>query len=98
MTISITRRDSLILGAAALGTRSALAQDAPDTDVPMADVKPPEFQIEKGAELHAHPASEVRRSGFTSGGIAIPKSSPIRRAFPFRSITSVGRICGRRRR
>ena len=51
MTISITRRDSLILGAAALGTRSALAQDAPDTDVPMADVKPPEFQIEKGAEL-----------------------------------------------
>ena len=52
MTISITRRDSLILGAAALGTRSALAQDAPDTDVPMADVKPPEFQIEKGAELH----------------------------------------------
>ena len=85
-------------GGRSLGYVSALAQDAPDTDVPMADVKPPEFQIEKGAEL---PTPSGQRSLWTlisSGGIAIPKSSRIRRASPFRSTTSVGRICGRRRR
>ncbi len=57
MTGIITRRDSLVLGAAALGASAvpiigARAQDAAPTDVPTADVKPPEFKIEKGAELH----------------------------------------------
>jgi multiple sugar transport system substrate-binding protein len=55
MTSGITRRDSLILGGAALGAASipvigAQAQNPPD--VPMEDVKPPEFPIEKGAALH----------------------------------------------
>ncbi|MGA9865795.1 MAG: ABC transporter substrate-binding protein [Acetobacteraceae bacterium] len=57
MTGIITRRDSLVLGAAALGASAvpligARAQDAAPTDVPTADVKPPDFKIEKGAELH----------------------------------------------
>jgi hypothetical protein len=52
----ITRRNSLVLGAAALGASGlpiigARAQDAAVTDVPTADVKPPEFKIEKGASL-----------------------------------------------
>lgn len=55
----ITRRGSLIgaatvgatLGMGALGLRGAFAQDA-GNDVPTASVKPPEFKIEKGANLH----------------------------------------------
>ncbi len=52
----ITRRGSLVLGAAALGASGlpiigARAQDAAGSDVPTADVKPPEFKIEKGASL-----------------------------------------------
>ena len=52
----ITRRDSLVLGAVALGASNlpiigARAQDAAPTDVPMADVKPPNLPIEKGASL-----------------------------------------------
>jgi multiple sugar transport system substrate-binding protein len=49
-----TRRDSLKLGAMALGAAAipaggALAQA---DDVPTANVKPPDYKIEKGAELH----------------------------------------------
>ena len=52
----ITRRDLLVLGAAALGASGlpiigARAQDAAGADVPTADVKPPDFKIEKGASL-----------------------------------------------
>ena len=52
----ITRRDSLVLGAAALGASSvpiigARAQNAAPSDVPTADVKPPDLPIEKGASL-----------------------------------------------
>ncbi len=52
----ITRRESLVLGAAALGASGvpiigARAQNAAAMDVPMADVKPPEYKIEKGASL-----------------------------------------------
>ncbi|MDQ2803016.1 MAG: extracellular solute-binding protein [Pseudomonadota bacterium] len=53
----ITRRDSLVLGGAALGVATvplvgARAQGDTVPDVPMADVKPPGFKIEKGASLH----------------------------------------------
>lgn len=52
---NITRRDSLVLGAVTLGATTALpivgAQAAVD-DVPTADVKPPDFKVEKGAALH----------------------------------------------
>lgn len=52
----ITRRDSLILGGAAIGAAGlpiigARAAEA-GADVPTADVKPPEYKIEKGAKLH----------------------------------------------
>ncbi len=52
----ITRRDSLALGAAALGAASvpiigARAQEQAPADVPTADVKPPDLKIEKGATL-----------------------------------------------
>ena len=52
----ITRRDLLALGAAALGASTvpiigARAQTAAPSDVPMADVKPPDLPIEKGATL-----------------------------------------------
>jgi len=52
--MSITRRDSLALGVAALGGSSAplFGAQAAVTDVPMADVKPPNLPIEKGAALH----------------------------------------------
>jgi multiple sugar transport system substrate-binding protein len=52
--MTITRRDSLVLGAAALGASAVPligARGAVD-DVPTADVKAPEFKIEKGASLH----------------------------------------------
>ena len=57
MTSGISRRDSLILGGAALGAAGvpiigAHAQAPTPTDVPMADVKPPQFPVEKGAALH----------------------------------------------
>src|SRR5579875_2458823 len=53
MTISLTRRDSLILGAVAVGAGSrAFAQTGSAPDVPMADIQPPQFPVEKGAELH----------------------------------------------
>jgi multiple sugar transport system substrate-binding protein len=50
----ITRRDSLALGAAALGAASIpiIGARAAVDDVPTADVKAPEFAIEKGASLH----------------------------------------------
>ncbi len=58
----VTRRDSLVLGAAALGAatlpgRGAHAQQGANAqqmppDVPMADVKPIQFAVEKGAQLH----------------------------------------------
>ena len=52
--MTITRRDSLALGAAALGAASIpiIGARAAVDDVPTADVKPPEFTIEKGASLH----------------------------------------------
>jgi multiple sugar transport system substrate-binding protein len=52
--MSITRRDSLALGAAALGAASIpiIGARAAVDDVPTADVKAPEFPIEKGANLH----------------------------------------------
>ena len=53
--MTITRRDSLALGAAALGAAASIpiigARAAFD-DVPTADVKPPEYKIEQGASLH----------------------------------------------
>jgi multiple sugar transport system substrate-binding protein len=53
----LTRRDSMLLGAAALGATAApiigaRAQDAAPLDVPTAFVKPPDLPIEKGASLH----------------------------------------------
>ncbi len=51
----ITRRDSLILGTAALGAATVPivgARAAEEAGVPVADVKPPEYKIEKGAALH----------------------------------------------
>ena len=60
MTGGLTRRDSLLIGAAALGAasvpiigapRDAYAQGAP-ADVPTANVQPPKLEVEKGATLH----------------------------------------------
>ncbi len=56
MTGIITRRDSLVLSAAALAASSvpiigAKAQQGP-ADVPTANVNPPEYKVEKGASLH----------------------------------------------
>src|SRR5262249_13198203 len=52
--MAISRRDSLALGAAALGAASIpiIGAQAAFDDVPTADVKAPEYQIEKGASLH----------------------------------------------
>jgi multiple sugar transport system substrate-binding protein len=52
--MTISRRDSLALGAAALGAASIpiIGAKAAVDDVPTADVKAPEFKIEKGASLH----------------------------------------------
>lgn len=52
--MTITRRDSLALGAAALGAASIpiIGARAAVNDVPMANVKTPDFKIEKGASLH----------------------------------------------
>jgi multiple sugar transport system substrate-binding protein len=52
--MSITRRESLALGAAALGAASIpiIGARAAVDDVPTANVKAPEFKIEKGASLH----------------------------------------------
>jgi multiple sugar transport system substrate-binding protein len=52
--MAITRRDSLALGAAALGASSIpiIGARAAVDDVPTANVKAPEFPIEKGASLH----------------------------------------------
>src|SRR3984885_3473859 len=54
----VTRRQSLAVGAATLGAAALGATAVPlvgaraaDSDVPTADVKPPGFQIEKGATL-----------------------------------------------
>jgi multiple sugar transport system substrate-binding protein len=49
----LTRRDALAIGAAALGASAVplIGARAAVTDVPMADVKPPAFDIEKGASL-----------------------------------------------
>ncbi|HXT80469.1 MAG TPA: extracellular solute-binding protein [Acetobacteraceae bacterium] len=51
--MSITRRDSLVLGTAALGATSLpiLGARAAVDDVPTANVKEPEYKLEKGAEL-----------------------------------------------
>ncbi len=62
-----TRRQSLAAGAATLGVAALGATVLPlvgaraaDSDVPTADVKPPGFQIEKGATLRVlHPAKFV---------------------------------------
>ena len=63
--IGITRRESLVLGTAAIGAASvpiigARAQQQ-DAGVPVADVKPPNYKIEKGASLHV-----LRPSKFVS--------------------------------
>ena len=52
--MTISRRDSLALGAAALGAASIpiIGARAAVDDVPTADVKAPEFKVEKGASLH----------------------------------------------
>ena len=52
--MTISRRDSLTLGAAALGATSIplIGARAAVDDVPTADVKPLNYQIEKGAALH----------------------------------------------
>jgi multiple sugar transport system substrate-binding protein len=52
--MTMTRRDSLALGAAALGAASVpiIGARAAVDDVPTANVKTPEFKIEKGASLH----------------------------------------------
>ncbi len=52
--MAITRRDSLALGAAALGAASIpiIGAHAAFDDVPTADVKAPEYKIEQGASLH----------------------------------------------
>ena len=52
--MTITRRDSLALGAAALGASSIplIGARAAVDDVPTADVKAPEYKIESGASLH----------------------------------------------
>jgi multiple sugar transport system substrate-binding protein len=52
--MSITRRESLALGVAALGAASIpiIGASAAVDDVPTADVKAPEFKIEQGANLH----------------------------------------------
>src|SRR5256885_4271658 len=56
--MTITRRNSLTLGAAALGAASIPIIGSPRQanaafdDVPTADVKPPELKIEQGASLH----------------------------------------------
>jgi multiple sugar transport system substrate-binding protein len=52
--MTISRRDSLALGAAALGAASIpiIGARAAIDDVPTADVKAPEYKIEKGASLH----------------------------------------------
>jgi len=49
----LTRRDTLAIGAAALGASALpmIGARAAVTDVPMADVKPPSFPIEKDASL-----------------------------------------------
>src|SRR5579863_4154051 len=49
-----TRRDSLILGAAALGAAAVIpagGASAEVDDVPTADVKPLDYKLEKGATL-----------------------------------------------
>ncbi len=52
--MTITRRDSLTLGAATLGaaTIASFGAKAAADDVPISDVKPPEYKIEKDAALH----------------------------------------------
>jgi multiple sugar transport system substrate-binding protein len=49
----LTRRDALAIGAAAIGASALplIGARAAVTDVPMADVKPPTYDIEKGASL-----------------------------------------------
>ena len=51
--VSVTRRDSLLLGAAAIGASGMplIGARAADLDVPTADVKPPSYKIEPGATL-----------------------------------------------
>lgn len=51
---TFSRRQSLAIGAAALGATAIpmIGAHAADSDVPTADVKPPAFAIEKGAALH----------------------------------------------
>ncbi len=51
--MSMTRRESLALGAAAFGATSVplIGARAADLDVPTADVKPPAYKIEAGASL-----------------------------------------------
>jgi multiple sugar transport system substrate-binding protein len=52
MSVQVTRRDSLIFGAAAVGTAGqAFAQNANPPDVPTVEVNPPQYKIEKGATL-----------------------------------------------
>jgi multiple sugar transport system substrate-binding protein len=52
MSVQVTRRDSLIIGAAALGSAGqAFAQNANPPDVPIVEVNPPQYKIEKGATL-----------------------------------------------
>ena len=52
--MTITRRDSLALGAAVMGASSIplIGARAAVDDVPVANVKPLEYKIEKGASLH----------------------------------------------
>ena len=62
--MSITRRDSLALGAAALGAASIpiIGARAAFDDVPTADVKAPEFKIEKNI---ARVKEQAKANGLT---------------------------------
>ncbi len=100
-----TRRQSLAVGAAALGVASLGATALPlvgaraaDSDMPTADVKPPGFQIEKGATLRVlRPAKFVDPDEvfFRANTKKFTDATGIDVQVDF---VEVGKTCGRRSR
>ena len=77
------------------GSIAIIGAQAAVDDVPTANVKPPEFEIEKGATLRV-----LRPAKFVDPDEVYwkptPRSSPTRPASTCASISSAGRICDRR--
>ena len=74
--VEFTRRDSLLLGATALGAAAMPLRraSAEVDDVPTADVKPLDYKLEQGATLRVlRPAKFVDRTRRT--GTSIPRNT-----------------------